>query len=85
MLKRNNDLCVSEKNDEIIIMDMEKGEFWGLQDVSFDIWKLLDECNSEDQLTNRLIQLYEVDKKEVMYDVNNIIKSMKEKGMVIEE
>lgn len=85
MLTKNNKLCISEKNNEIVIMNMEKGEFWGLQDVSFDIWKILDNCKSIDEIADKIVQIYEVDRQEAAKDISNIIEEMKINGMVIEE
>ena len=85
MLKKNNKLCISEKNNEIVIMNMEKGEFWGLQDVSFDIWKIMDEYKNIDEIIDKIVQIYEVGRQEAEKDLSNIIEEMKINGMVIEE
>lgn len=85
MLKKNNKLCISEKNNEIVIMNMEKGEFWGLQDVSFDIWKIMDEYKNIDEIVDKIVQIYEVGRQEAEKDLSNIIEEMKINGMVIEE
>ena len=42
MIKKNDNLCISEKNNEIVILNMKTGFFWGLQDVSYDIWKAIE-------------------------------------------
>ena len=85
MIRKNNKLCISEKNDEIIVMNLEQGMFFGLQDVSFDIWKSLDECKNIDEIANYIVERYKVSYDEVIDDVEIIIKEMNKNGMVIVE
>ena len=85
MLKKNSKLCISEKNDEAVLLNMESGMFFGLQDVSYDIWKIIGKCCDVDSIVNEIVQIYDVSRKEAEIDVSNIINEMKENGLVIEE
>lgn len=84
MLKKNNKLCISEKNDEIVILNMESGMFFGLQDVSYDVWKIMEEHRDVASIVNEIVQIYDVARKEAEIDISNIINEMKENGLVIE-
>lgn len=85
MLKKNSKVFISDKNNEIVIMNMEKGQFWGLQDVSYDIWKSLDECKNIEEIADKIVDKYEVEKDEAIRDINNIIEEMKINGLVIDD
>lgn len=85
MLKKNEKLFISEKNNEIVIMNMKNGRFFGLQDVSYDVWKLLDNCIEIDEIVEGIVQNYDVDRDVAKQDISNVIDKMVEYGLVMNE
>ena len=53
-----------------------------LNDVGGEIWKLLDEVESEDALIDRLMEIYEVDRRELEQDVREFLGRLRELGIL---
>ena len=84
MIKKNKNLCISEKNDEIVVLNMKSGNFFGLQDVSYDIWKAIEKYQDIELVIDEIVKNYNVDRKEAEIDVKDLIQEMKENGLVFE-
>lgn len=84
MIKKNKNLCISEKNDEIVVLNMKSGNFFGLQDVSYDIWKAIEKYQDIELVIDEIVKNYNVDRKEAEIDVKDLIQEMKENGLVVE-
>lgn len=84
MIRKNDNLCISEKNNEIVILNMKSGNFFGLQDVSYDIWQAIEKYQDIELVIDEIVRNYNVDRKEAERDVINLIKEMKENGLVVE-
>ena len=53
-----------------------------LNEVGAEIWKLLPEVESEDEIVSRLLEQYEVDEKTLRADVSDFLASLKSLGIV---
>lgn len=84
MIKKNENLCISEKNGEIVILNMKNGNFFGLQDVSYDIWQAIEKYQDVELVIDEIVKNYNVNRKEAECDVRDLIKEMKENGLVVE-
>lgn len=84
MIKKNKNLCISEKNDEIVILNMKSGNFFGLQDVSYDIWQAIEKYQDVELVIDEIVRNYNVDRKKAEIDVRDLIQEMKENGLVVE-
>lgn len=84
MIKKNENLCISKKNGEIVILNMKNGNFFGLQDVSYDIWQAIEKYQDVELVIDEIVKIYNVNRKEAECDVRDLIKEMKENGLVVE-
>lgn len=65
VLKRNDtDLLASELGSEMVIMDMNSGDYLGLNEVGTDIWRMLQQPITANDIINNLLTLYEVSKED---------------------
>ena len=53
-----------------------------LNEVGAEIWKLLPEVESEDEIVSRLLEQYEVDEKTLRADVSDFLANLKSLGIV---
>ncbi len=84
MIKKIENLCISEKNNEIVILNMKSGNFFGLQDVSYDVWKAIEKYQDVELIIDEIVENYNVDRREAESDIRDLIKEMKENGLVVE-
>ena len=61
---RNKEIITGQIQDEIVMMDIESGEYYSLNSVATRIWELLEnEMNMQD-LCNALLNEYDVEKEQ---------------------
>jgi hypothetical protein len=79
---RNNKTISGRLHDEMVMMDMDQGKYFSLNPTATVIWELLDKPLSMEELCDRLMEEYEVDKEQCLDDVKEHIKEMIKKGLV---
>jgi len=77
LLARNEtDFLFTAVDNETVLMNIHNSSYFGLDDVSTDIWKILDTRKSLKSLLVELTQLYEVELKQCEEDTEQFIKAM---------
>lgn len=59
----------TEIDDEIVVMDLESGNFFSLKDTALDIWRLVDGTRSSADIAAELANDYDVAEGELADDV----------------
>ena len=59
----------TEIDDEIVVMDLESGNFFSLKDTALDIWRLVDGTLSPADIAAELANDYDVGEGELADDV----------------
>ncbi|GGZ89700.1 PqqD family protein [Novosphingobium arvoryzae] len=59
----------TEIDDEIVVMDLESGNFFSLKDTALDIWRLVDGTRSPADIAAELANDYDVAESELADDV----------------
>ena len=72
----------SEIDSEAVILDVNSGTYFGLNEVSNRIWQLLQTPNSQPQLVEQILAEYEVTEAEATTDVHNLLQEMLEAGLI---
>lgn len=67
---RNKEIISGQIQDEIVMMDIESGEYYNLNPVATRIWELLENELTIDELCQILLKEYDVDEKQCKTDVN---------------
>ena len=79
---RNEDVIGGRLHDEMVMMDIEKGEYFSLNPVATEIWDLLNKPMTSIELCEHLISEYEVDLEICLNDVNAHLSKMLKLGLV---
>lgn len=59
----------TEIDDEIVVMDLESGNFFSLKDTALDIWRLVDGTRSSADIAAELANDYDLAESELADDV----------------
>lgn len=59
----------TEIDDEIVVMDLESGNFFSLKDTALDIWRLVDGTRSPADIAAELANDYDIAESELADDV----------------
>jgi len=74
----------AEVGEENVILDLEKGIYYGLNGVGARIWKLVQEPVSVQEIVKIISSEYDVDEERCISDVKNLIRDLQGHGLVRE-
>ncbi len=83
LLQRQPDMVFSHIDDEVVMMSIETGEYYGLNPVASRIWELLETPHTFNQLIDKLMQEFDIDEASCQRDVEAFLKQMMEKKLVV--
>jgi hypothetical protein len=79
---RDDDLLVQELDDEIVMANVESGQYFGFGDVGRQIWLLLDQPRAVADICTSLRDVYVVDAATCERDVVVFLSELLEKGII---
>ena len=82
LLQRCTDVVFSHIDDEVVMMNIETGEYYGLNAVASRIWEALENPITFDRLINLLMQEFDIDETTCHNDVARFLNQMAEKKLV---
>ncbi len=72
----------SALDGEVTILDPRSGVYFGLEDVSAEVWALLSEPRTVEQLCDSLLERYDVPRGECTSDVSELLTELTRHGLV---
>jgi hypothetical protein len=82
MISRSPSVLTAEVDGEVVMMSIEQGRYFGLDDIGSDIWKRLEPPCSFADLIERLAADYEADRATIAADVRAMLASMAKQDVV---
>jgi hypothetical protein len=82
MISRSPSVLTAEVDGEIVMMSIEQGRYFGLDDIGSDIWKRIEPPCSFASLIDGLAVDYEADRATIAADVQNLLGRMVEQDVV---
>jgi len=83
MLQRLPDMVFSHIDDEVVMMSIETGEYFGLNPVASRIWELLEKPHTFRRLIDLLMLEFDIDEPTCQNDVMNFLNQLMGKRLVI--
>src|SRR5436190_2114731 len=80
--KRATELMEADLGDELVALDVKTGDFFDLNSVAADVWRLLEHPQSAEQLCASLLSEYEVDAEQCHADIIELLNTMVAEGLV---
>jgi hypothetical protein len=75
----------AELDDEIVIMHVDTGEFFGLSDTAAAAWRLMDGQRDRAALLSALAAKFESDEGQIALDVDEFLENLREAGLVVDD
>jgi hypothetical protein len=75
-IQRNHKMVTSTLDGEIVMMSVDNGEYYGLDEIGTRIWELLEKPIVIDNLINCLTNEFEVDRQECEQDTLDFLEDM---------
>lgn len=81
--KRNENTVSGRLHDEMVMMDLDRGKYYALNNVSTRIWDLLGDWRSIDELCAVLTDEYDVSLEQCGKEVSQILEEMQELKLIL--
>ena len=72
----------SQIDAEAVILDINSGTYYGLNEVSNRVWQLLQEPISEDRLLELLLEEYDVTPEEAKADLQALLQDLSSNALI---
>ena len=72
-------------HDELVMLDIDQGKYFSLNPVAARIWDMLERPRTAEELCNRLTDEYEVEIKECIADVEDLLDEMVKLGLILKD
>jgi hypothetical protein len=82
--RRNEKTLTGQLHDELVMMDIDQGKYFSLNNVGTRIWELLENPMSQDELCSALMEEYEVDEEQCREETGELLREMGRLGLVVE-
>jgi hypothetical protein len=87
---KQNTVCVQigdgtifqKLNEEIVLLNMSNNQYYGLDDVGADMWRVLLETGSTAAAADQLSTLYDVDRLQMEADLNDLVDRLVHAGLL---
>lgn len=81
---RVNDSVVEAKLDnELVLLNVETGIYFGLDEVGSMIWSLTADGEDEASIVEHILSEYDIERIQVETDVREFIKRLESKGLLL--
>jgi hypothetical protein len=81
-ISRSPAVLAAEVDGEVVMMSIEEGRYFGLDDIGSDIWKRIDPPCSFAELVDRLAEDYEATRETIAADVGALLLRLAEHDVV---
>src|SRR5580700_8940161 len=82
IISRSPSVVTAEVDGEIVMMSIEQGRYFGLDDIGSDIWKRIEQPCSFATLIDRLAADYDADRATIAADVHALLGRMAAQDVV---
>ena len=82
VVRRNPAISTAPLVDELVMLDLERGAYYGLDEIATYIWDQIEQPRSVADLCLHLLEVFDIDRKTCERDVLELLEWLHEKGLV---
>jgi hypothetical protein len=82
IISRSPSVLTAEVDGEVVMMSIQQGQYFGLDDIGSDIWKRIEPPCSFAALIDGLAADYDADRATILADVHSLLLRMAEQDVV---
>lgn len=68
--------------DDVVALHVQNGRCYGMEHVTADVWRILDQPAKLDEICLKLLDEYEVDPSTCRAEVAELLETMRQEGLV---
>ena len=82
LVSRNQELIAASIDNDLVMMSVDKGEYYGITGVGSQVWEMLAEPTSVEDMTRHICAEYAVDETTCQTDIQSFVEEMLQLGLV---
>ena len=82
MITRSEEAVSAEVDGTAVMMSVNSGKYFGLDEIATKIWDLLEEPKDVNTICNELLNEYEIDEESCRKDVDNFLTQLLEEKLI---
>ena len=82
LIYRQSDIVFNKLDDEIVMMSIKNGEYYGLDNIGSRIWEIIEKHVTLLQLVTMLKDEYDVDEEQCKNDVMAFLEMLLKKNLI---
>lgn len=83
LFQRHPDLLQTTLDNEVVLMSIERGSYFGLEGTAQRIWQMLEQPMTKDQLVKSLCQQYDAQPEVIDRDVQQFLQKMLDNAVLV--
>ncbi len=83
LVARNRGIVANMVGDEVVMMDMESGKYFGVNKTGSYIWQLLEQPTTLGELCDRLVADFGISKEQCTIEFKPFIEQMHKEKIII--
>ena len=81
-IKISDSVFAQEVDDEMVLLDMNSENYFGLDEVGSDIWSMMQQKETLREVYDAMLDMYDVDKETLMSDMEIFIGKLLQSGLI---
>jgi len=81
-LVRDPEILATPMDNEIVMMSVENGEYYGLNPVASRIWRLFEEPQTMSQLVETLLDEFNIDRERCQAETEKFVQQLVDKKLI---
>ena len=82
LYKRSNDALFSEVGNDVVALHVERGQCYGMENVTAAVWSMLAEPTTIESICERLLERYDVEPAVCRAEVGKLMMTLQSEGLV---
>lgn len=77
-----SDVLGSELGSEVVMLSLQDGTYYGLDDVGAEVWRLVQTPTTIGRIVAALVEMYDVDAQRCRRDVISLVATLRDRRLV---
>jgi hypothetical protein len=82
-MKHNANVVFRDLDGEAVILDLESGTYFGLNEVGTRLWQLAGEGRSETEIVDTLVAEYDADRETIVRDATKLLEELRRRRLIV--
>lgn len=82
VISKNNDVVLAELDGKVVMMSIENGQYYGLDEIGSAIWEMIGEPVTVNQIVSGLLTEYDVEQEQCENDVIKFLNRLFRKKLI---